>query len=387
MSTLLWSLVWFIPVALLGMWLTALHNLRHFPHLKPRPLTHTPTVSVLIPARNEAGNIGRIVRDLLAQDYPAFQLLVLDDGSQDRTRDEALAAGWNDPRFTLLDGAPLPPGWLGKSWACHQLAQHARGEYLVFTDADVHWRPGALTALIAHQQEVGADLLTVWPTQRMETWAERLAVPLMSFVLLAYLPIRWAHSPLMHGAAAANGQCLLFRRAAYDRIGGHTSVAHKVLDDVHLALQVKRQGLRLRMVDGAGLLECRMYRSFPEVVTGLGKNIVAAHAGSVALVLTSMLFHLCLFVVPVLWFLHALAEGQSLQAMLAGLLVAAGIGLRGVTAYIARQRLADALLMPLSVLFMSAITLHALWNHLRHGGPTWKGRRAVVSHGTAYDHH
>lgn len=387
MSLLTWAGALLVTAALLWMWAVALHNARYFPRIARQTPASTPTVSVLIPARDEADNIARIVRDLLSQDYPALQVIVLDDGSQDGTRAQALAAAQGDPRFTLIDGAPLPPGWLGKSWACWQLAQHAHGDLLVFTDADVRWLPGALAAVVAHSLNCQTDLLTVWPTQTTVTWSERLVVPLMAFILLAYLPIRWAHSPLMQGAAAANGQCMIFRRTAYERIGGHTVVAHHILEDVHLALAVKRNGLTLRMADAAGLLQCRMYDSLPAVVHGMGKTIVAAHAGSVLLVLISMLFHLALFVGPWLWFMLAAMRGSPAQELWAAALIAGGVGLRACTAHISRQRLADALLMPLSVLLMSAISLYAVWNHLRHGGPTWKGRRARITPGTAYDPH
>jgi chlorobactene glucosyltransferase len=374
---------------LVAMWLIALHNAQAFPRLTSAnpPLHALPAVTILVPARNESANIGRVVTDILAQDVDDLHLFVLDDQSDDDTSELACAAAKGDPRFRLLEGDPLPPGWLGKSWACEQLARHATTELMLFSDADVRWRPGALRALLAHAVTTDADLTSVWPTQETVTWSERLVVPMMAFILLAYLPVRWAHSPLMVEAAAANGQVLLFRRRAYQAIGGHRSVAGNVLDDVGLALAIKRAQLRLRMVDGAGLVTCRMYHSCPEVVAGYGKNVVAGHGDSVLLLLTSMLVHLLLFVMPVIWLLVALTHGAWGQAMWAAALVALGTGLRALTAAGAGLRVRDAWWLPISILFFCAIGLYAVWDRVVHGGPKWKGRRIIVPQGPGYDRH
>ncbi|MFQ3647257.1 MAG: glycosyltransferase, partial [Anaerolinea sp.] len=130
-----------------------------------------PFVSILIPARNEAAVIGQTVAALTQQTYPHFELLILDDQSSDGTAEIARAAG--DKRTRILTGRPLPSGWAGKNWACWQLAQEARGDLLLFTDADTRWEPEALAALLAHQEMTQADLLTAWPTQITHTWAER----------------------------------------------------------------------------------------------------------------------------------------------------------------------------------------------------------------------
>ncbi|MCB0161394.1 MAG: glycosyltransferase family 2 protein, partial [Caldilineaceae bacterium] len=165
--------------ALLVMLAIALGNLWAFPRLSPTSATAPMArVSVLIPARDEAAVIGRTVDALLGQEPPVHEVLVLDDGSTDGTGGAAHAAAGADPRLRVLDGAPLPAGWVGKNWACHQLGQAATGDVLLFTDADVCWEAGALSAVIRLQASLDADLLTVWPTQATVTWGERLVVPL-----------------------------------------------------------------------------------------------------------------------------------------------------------------------------------------------------------------
>jgi chlorobactene glucosyltransferase len=276
-----------------------------------------------------------------------------------------------------LDGKPLPKGWLGKNWACHQLAQHAAAQgadILIFTDADVQWQPQAAAAVVAEFERSGADLLTVWPTQTTVTWGERLTVPLMALAVLGYLPVRLAHDFHHPLAAAANGQCLAFDCRTYAQIGGHAAVRGAVVEDVRLAQRIKAAGLRLRMADGNRLVGCRMYDGWQAALAGFTKNILAGHGNHAALLLLSTLFHWALFVWPWLWL--ALGSGWPLPGWPAWplLLVSAGVGARAVTAAATHQRVRDALLMPVSVLLMTLIALRAVWWRLRFGGVLWKGR-------------
>ncbi len=361
-------------VALLVMLVTVIHNLWTFPRLSAQLLPkEQPSVSVLIPARNEAATIGATVTALLQQAYPTYEIIVLDDHSEDETNYVATAAAAGDPKFRLLAGQRLPTDWSGKNWACHQLAEAAQSDLLLFTDADVQWQPLALSALVTLQQAEAADLLTVWPTQITVTWGERLVVPLMSFAIWAYLPIWLAHHTPYPSAAAANGQCLLFRRAAYERCGGHAAVRNRVLDDVLLAQRVKATGGRLRMADAAGLIRCRMYNSWRETCFGYAKNILAGHSNSPLFLGVSTIFHLLIFVGPWLWLVWGLFAATPDWPLWPLALLVLGLLLRFLTAHATGQRLLDALLMPLSVLLMTLIALQSLWWHW-HGGPQWKGR-------------
>ncbi len=372
--------------ALLTMLLIALTNIRVFLRLTaPAELRWTPRVSVLVPARNEADHLGDTVAHLLAQDYPDFEVLILDDNSEDDTAMVAQAAAAAAERVRVLTGAPLPPGWLGKPWACHQLSRSAAGAVLIFTDADVKWEPGALSALIELIARSEADLLTVWPTQITVTWAERLVVPLMAMAVLAYLPLPMAHDTRMVQAAAANGQCMAFRRRAYDACGGHAGVAGRIVEDVALAEAIKRVGLKLRMADGNEMIDCRMYYGWRDVINGYTKNILAGHRNSFVLLGASTFLHLLLFVMPWIW-LGAMALGATDQrdtsvdpSRLLALswplaLISLGVAIRAATARATNQRVADALLMPASALIMTGIAANAVWQQLRYGGHRWKGR-------------
>ncbi|MEZ4510931.1 MAG: glycosyltransferase family A protein [Chloroflexota bacterium] len=362
-----------ITFAFVILWLTAVSNFLLFPRLnaKDEPLT-TPLVSILIPARNEARTIGRAVASLLAQTYANFEVLVLDDQSGDETAVLATQAAKNDPRFRLIRGEPLPPGWLGKNWACHQLAQAARGEVLLFADADVVWELGALTAVVAHFSQHQADLLAVWPTQQTKTWGERLVVPLINFAILCYLPILPVHHTHIPAFAAANGQCLAFRRTAYEAIGGHAALRGNVIEDMAFAQRIKRHRLRLRLADSNRLIGCRMYENWDQVRAGFAKNILAGHSNSILFLLVSTLFHWLLFVCPWVWLL--LGGGWWALG-----LVLAGVGLRLATAVFTHtEKWLPSLLMPLSVFLMTRIAAQAIWWHW-HGGGQWKGRTITAT--------
>lgn len=357
----------FIFFTLLIIGITVLSNLIFFPRLRAAEPEETPLISVLIPARDEAAVITRTVRQVLAQTYSKFELLLLDDDSTDGTSDLAAAAAQGDRRFRLLRGESLPDGWLGKNWACHQLAQTARGDLLLFMDADVQLQPAALGALVTRITRENAGLLTIWPTQITETWGERLVVPLMAFAILGYLPVLPVHYTNWQAFAAANGQCLLFTRAAYQEIGGHAPVQDNIIEDVALARQIKKAGLPLRMADGNRLISCQMYPGgWPDVRDGYTKNILAGHEGSVFFLLISTIFHWLVFVFPWVWWPFGggvFALGLGLTSLL----------LRALTAAFTHQRLLDALFMPISVVLMTRIAFQSIAWHYKGSG-SWKGR-------------
>lgn len=363
-STLLLSLA-FLPLTVFAA--VAILNALTFPRLRrsglPRP---APFVSVLIPMRNETAVIAETVTSLLAQDYPNLEILLLDDQSTDGSAQLAQRFADGDARLTVLHGSPLPAGWLGKPWACHQLSERARGDYLLFTDADVRWEPNGVTALVAEALRSNADLLTAWPTQETVTWGERLVVPMMAFAVLAYLPALAVHSIPHPVFAAAMGQCLLFRRDAYGRIGGHAAIRSEIVDDMAFAYDVKRHRLRLRSADANGLLRTRMYRSWAQVRDGFAKNILAGHANNAVFLLLSSLFHWWLFLLP--WIALVLQP-----TLIPALLIALAVLTRALTAATSRQRPLDSILLPLSVLLMTVIVGQSLrWRF--GGGPQWKGR-------------
>ncbi len=346
----------------------------------PANKSEWPFVSILIPARNEAGNIARCVRSLLSQSYANFEIIVLDDNSEDSTSAivEMLAIPGDDPhrRLRLVKGAPLPKNWLGKNFACHQLSQYAQGDLLLFTDADTFHSVSTLSKAVTALLYEKADFLSVFPRQQTVSLAERLSLPMLPFFVVGLLPIWFvSHSP-RPTFSAANGQFMLFRRETYEAIGGHAAVREIVLEDVTMGRLVKKLGFKQILPDGSDLVQCRMYRGSGEVWRGFSKNIFAFFDFKIIWFSLFMGLNLAAFVGPYLWLLLALLTLQPFSLEWYGLpLLQIGLAwfIRLVLAIRFEFRLADAFLHPLSVIYMFIIGINSVkWSR---GVSEWKGRK------------
>jgi chlorobactene glucosyltransferase len=233
---------------------------------------------------------------------------------------------------------------------------------LVFADAALQWHPDGIAALVEMMQRSRADLLTIWATQITRSRSERLVVPLMALAILGYLPVLLVHQPALPEFAAASGQCLAFRREAYQAVGGYIAVRDRV--DIAFARRIKAKGMRLRLADGAGLITCRMYRNWREVRDGFARHLLVGYGGRVSFLVLATLFHLLVFVLPWVWLLFGTPEGYPLVPLV---LIALGVGVRGLTAWVTRQRIHDALWMPISVLLMTRIAVYAIWWQRQNG--------------------
>jgi len=235
-----------------------------------------PFVSVLVPARNEEKNIHRCVQSLLEQDYASFEVLVLDDQSSDGTLAILRELASSQPHLQVLEGRPGTESQSGKNWACSQLARQARGDLLYFTDADTVHRPESLRLLVTAAIGEGADLLTGFPRQQTQTWGERLLVPFFSWASLCFLPLLLAYQLRLRALSVAVGQVMLFRRTAYQEIGGHAGLGTAIVDDLLLARKIKAAGYRWRVASVSDVIACRMYQTSQEAVQGFTKNLFAA---------------------------------------------------------------------------------------------------------------
>ncbi len=273
----LWHQHWLFIVVFLALGLfTVIYNTLTVPRLGDYPSApRWPRISILVPARNEAVNIEPCVQSLLAQEYPDFEVLVLNDHSTDETGVILARLAKQFPRLRVLTGKPLPSGWFGKHWACHQLAQAAGGELLLFTDADTRHAPSMLQASVSALMAEDADLLTAFPREEVVTWGERLVVPFIGFGIFTFLPIRLIQRLRWTTLAVTIGQFMLFRRSAYEAVGGYEAVRGEVLDDVRLGQRILRAGFEWRLMDGTCQVSCRMYRGFWDAVDGFCKNLFA----------------------------------------------------------------------------------------------------------------
>lgn len=239
---------------------------------KKYELSEYPLVSVLIPARNEEDNIENIVSCVLKQDYPSFELIVLNDNSEDRTLDILQQIQKNDTKLKVINGKPLPPEWIGKSWACHQLSQEAKGEIFLFIDSDVTISENAINSAVHNLQKYRANMLSSFSTQIIGSLGEYLLVPLVNWSVLQLLPMMLIYSSKNTAFLAANGQFLMIDRTSYHTIGGHEAVRNINTEDMNLARNIKKKGLRTVATLGDNTVFCRMYNGFGSAFNGLARS-------------------------------------------------------------------------------------------------------------------
>jgi chlorobactene glucosyltransferase len=374
-------LVWIYHIAvtsvLAAVLLALVVNMGFLRRLRPGTVpVRRPLVSVLIPARNEADRIGPCLHSLVNQDYPNIEILVLDDYSEDGTAQVV-------KRFTqvlLLAGEPLPKGWTGKSWACHQLANAARGKLLLFTDADTVHSVGAVSAAVREQQRTRADLLSIWPCQISETLVEKLVIPLMYVVGGSFVPhwliylcqtAKWLFRNFPEAWVAslgiANGQFLLFSKESYFRIGGHQAVRDKMAEDVALARTIAGQiGMRLVNANGVLLVQCRMYRSLEEMWHGFTKNLRPVFERGSLDFFIAVTGQFLVFVFP-----FALMILSPSPASLVEVCIIYGMRLLAAARY--HSSWLSVLLHPIGYGFALIIALNSL-RQVAGKGVTWKGR-------------
>ena len=264
---LLPALPWLVPFAVIP----RLAKLR--PNLSDSPTASDGLVSVIIPARNERAVIETVVTSVLASAYRPIEVLVVDDRSTDDTAARVGELARRDPRLRLIAGEELPPGWYGKPWACLQGYRASRGDLLLFTDADTRHTPELLGRAVGALRETGADLLTIAPRQRCETFWERIVMPQIWLLLgVRYHPARVNHSRRPRDVIA-NGQFILMSRASYEAVGTHEAVRGDVAEDLALAQAVVGRGGRLHFAFAERLMETRMYQGLGALIEGWSKNV------------------------------------------------------------------------------------------------------------------
>ena len=252
------------------------------------------TVSVIIPARDEERTIERTVRAMLAQTYPALEIIVVNDRSTDRT--EEILRGIEDPRLIVIHGEEPPEGWLGKPWALHQGSLRASGELLLFVDADVIYEPDAIAAAVSAMQKRGTPMLALMPNFVMHGFWEHVVMPNLAVFAFTFLPLWLGNRTRLIWFAVGGGTGNLVDRAAYDAAGGHEALKAAVIDDVGLARLFRRKGMRTEVVIASEMVSVRMYHGLREIVSGFTKNSFAVFGRhySIGLLFLAMavVFHL-----------------------------------------------------------------------------------------------
>ncbi len=326
-------------------------------------------VSVLIPARNEAARLPAALRAIALSHHPIDEILVYDDGSTDGSESVLADLGREIPSLRVIRGGELPAGWVGKPHACSRLAAEARGEVLVFLDADVVLAPDGLERLASIHQ--GAPLVTAVPRQLTGSPVEHLVLPFLLLSYLSWLPLELVARLRSERVVAANGQVLAIDRDALAKLGGFAAVRTEIVDDVALARHAKRAGLRVAFADGTQIAACRMYGSGRAVWEGFSKNIHEGVGGSAALLGVVTLYFIT-FILP--WL--ALVVSAWLPALLpaAAVAVLANLCQRSLLVVRWRQSAWGVLHHVAGASLVIVIAVNSLVWSLR-GEIRWAGRR------------
>jgi len=375
-----------IAAGLVSFVLNLIFNLRslktpHSDSITPEP---APFVSVLIPARDEEANIKVCLESLQKQDYPNFEVLVLDDNSSDNTANIVERIAATDNRIRLFRGEPLPEGWTGKPFACYQLARKARGSWLLFVDADTIHAPHMLRSVLALALKFNTSLLSGFPRQLATSLLQKVAIPVLYFVILSWLPLWWLQRSKQTRPSLAIGQFLLFPREEYWRIGGHKAVKSKILEDVWLGIEVNRHGGRHIAIDLSPVVSCNMYQSLGAMWEGFIKWIYSVAALSRAALVGLIVAGYVFFLAPFYWLwndLFVVATPTGWRPIVI-FQVAVIIVMRWLVDKRFKEPVISAFLHPIGFSFLFLVGLYAGSRQAVGAGVRWKkrlyGRESVV---------
>ena len=334
----------------------------HLPDEKPET---GGKVSILIPARNEEAAIGRLLSDVENINYPHYEVIVCDDHSSDSTEEILNWFSGEDDRVHWFLGEKLPEGWLGKNFACYQLAQKATGKYLLFLDADVELSAHAISRAVNYFRREKLSLLSVFPQQKMESFSEWITVPVMNWILQSLLPMILVGKTSYPSLSAANGQFMLFESEQYHRYEWHYRVRSHNVEDIRLARMVKAEGLKMAVLLGDYDIYCRMYRHWEEALQGFSRNIHEYFGGSRAIM---SLFLLAVLSGP---FIVWAVMGWKTLLLFIGLVILN----RALVALAARQNILWTILLhPVHMISFALIVIYNILSRIKKE-IVWKGRK------------
>lgn len=386
------ALVWLMVLAAAGWAALLIFNIikiREIPRLEAgsaaRFPSDAPFVSILVPARNEASRIlERSVRSMAAQDYPSLEVIVVDDRSTDRTYEILEAIARTEPRVRAVRGASLPTGWAGKVWALEQAKRHARGTWLLATDADIVFTPEAVRAAMTVAFRGRFDAVTLLPDIGTGSFWTRIVMPIAAWMIAMVLPIDKTNDPKSDVALGCGG-FFLMRRVAHDAVGGYKAIRGEVIDDVATARALKSGGRRLRIEGGQDLLFTPMYETLGELWHGFSKNAFAGANNSLFIVARNALANVLATALPavlavlglVLW----LGAGVASAGLVAtwGLIAYAAMTASFVPVYNALGgRWYYAPLAGIANLIMVAILINSAYRAVSGRGVVWRGQQVSL---------
>lgn len=346
-----------------------------------------PFISVLVPARNEEGKIGRCIESLLKQNYPNFELVVIDDRSTDKTGEiiEKLAA--QDSRIKFVKGKDAPSGWIGKCNALAHAVGYASGEFFIFTDADTYHHPNSLRDSVSHAIDNKIDLMSFVPMQELGSFSEQLIMPVLLSSFLIGDPFHTVNDPTA-ARAYAYGQYILCRRSSYLAVGGHQSVRDEIVEDHAIARVFKEKGFKIEVADGKTLYSVRMYTDMESLWMGWTKNLYSFIESKISNLVMLIILMNSVVVLPWIYLAYVATRFATgdIDQMLFSLtaLVVLQIGVLAfwqlrTSSHHAGIKWYHFFLTPLGCLTTSVLYMHSAYLVHTGGQVNWKGRRYVVN--------
>jgi chlorobactene glucosyltransferase len=341
-----------------------------------------PSISVIVPVRNEETKVARCLESLARQDYPDFEIIVIDDKSTDASGRIIADIKARFANIKVIPGRDSRPGWLGKCNALHHGSPHAKGDWLTFSDADTYHHPNSLRDGVAAAISYKVDMISFMPVQELYSFAERAIMPTLLGSFLMGDPTNSINDP-KSPRSYAYGQYMMVKRTTYDAIGGHESVKDQILDDISIGRVTKEKGFSVTACDGRPLYMVRMYTNFSELWSGWTKNAFALINCNIAsLVGLVILLNVCMLG-PFATLIAAVLTPQSISAFVpqpvAWLLLAVQFTCMLVwyvrsTAFYKGLNPLHFFLLPLGAVLVSALYINSAYCFLTGRQVKWKGR-------------
>ena len=335
----------------------------------------TPLISIVVPARNESRILSQTMEALAALDYPNYEVLIIDDHSEDNTYQLAAKFAENHPNFRPMKAAELPEGWRGKSWALQQAVSFAQGNWMLFTDADIHLHPLALRKALAHAQKEKLDLLSVLPHLDCVTFWDRTILPSFAIILNIIKPLHESNNPESR-IAIASGGFILIKSMVFRHLGGYESISEAIAEDVKLAELFKYSGYKIKTVlTRSPMVRTRMYENFRGLWEGLTRHAFEGSGYNPVKTTLAVCAGYFFMVAPAILFVLGLIQHNWKLVSFCAFPVITMIGNQIQVNRFWKIPAYYFLSFPIAVSIYGLMMLHSMISYYFHGGNLWKGRR------------
>lgn len=352
-------------------------------HKKEKIQSDTPLISILVPARNEEKDIEKCIRSLINQDYPNMEIIILDDNSIDNTASIIRRLSHESSKVKILKGKPLPQGWVGKNYGCYQLEKEARGDYLLFTDADTIHEKNSVSSAFLCLKENKLDALSVYPFQITKSVMEKMIIRYINLGILLFIPLKLMQKTSTKLFSTALGSLMLYKRKVYRAVGGHTSISGQCLEDINMSILLKKMGYNFMIFDGTHTYRTRMYDDFPSIIKGIKRFVLTTFNFNAFMGFMNMLLLSIILLFPFLMIPVSMLTGTGSVYYLPNLIIHAIqiliiISIR--VAYLLRFKgtFSEILLHPASIGLLLFLSIYININPKKGQCIDWKGRKYTL---------